>query len=109
MTPRDRGTKKWTSIFLPEHTEQLQQLKSEMDYAFVQKPAIDAEQWSDFESKIQYAYRTGLDCEIRYWRNWTTDSACGVIDSVDPINGTLLIDGIVIQFKEIIWVALEDV
>nr|WP_305765127.1 hypothetical protein [Bacillus sp. CBA7126] len=19
---------------------------------------------------MQYAYRTGQDCEIRYWRNW---------------------------------------
>ncbi|WP_235442625.1 YolD-like family protein [Bacillus paralicheniformis] len=61
MTLRDRGTMKWTSIFLPEHIAQLRRLKSEIDHAYERKPSIDPEQWSDFESKIQYAYRTGQD------------------------------------------------
>ncbi|MEC1426611.1 hypothetical protein P9D51_10895 [Bacillus sonorensis] len=52
MTLRDRGTMKWTSIFLPEHVAELRKLKTEMDNAYNRKPAIDPEQWSDFESKI---------------------------------------------------------
>ncbi|MEC0684966.1 YolD-like family protein [Bacillus sp. FSL K6-1284] len=109
MTLRDRGTMKWTSIFLPEHIAQLRRLKSEIDHAYERKPAIDPEQWSDFESKIQYAYRTGQACEIRYWRNWVAEAVSGVIDSVDPVGGALRIDGVDIPFKEIVWVALEDV
>ncbi|GIN44385.1 hypothetical protein B4123_1425 [Bacillus paralicheniformis] len=41
MTLRDRGTMKWTSIFLPEHIAQLRRLKSEIDHAYERKPAID--------------------------------------------------------------------
>lgn len=109
MTLRDRGTKKWTAIFLPEHIARLRRIKNEMDNAYNRNPAIDAEQWADFEAKIQYAYRTGMDCEIRYWRNWTTEMVCGVIETVDPIGGVLRIDGVDISFKEIVWVTLEDV
>ncbi|WP_262011270.1 YolD-like family protein [Bacillus licheniformis] len=109
MTLRDRGTMKWTSIFLPEHIASLQKLKSEIDHAYERKPSIDPDQWSDFESKIQYAYRTGQDCDIRYWRNWVTERVSGVIESVDPVGGSLRIDGVDIPFREIVWVALEDV
>ncbi|MEC0737718.1 YolD-like family protein, partial [Bacillus haynesii] len=56
-----------------------------------------------------YAYRTGQDCEIRYWRNWVTERVSGVIDSVDPVGGALRIDGVDIPFREIMWVAMEDV
>ncbi|MDI3411116.1 YolD-like family protein [Bacillus sonorensis] len=58
MTLRDRGTMKWTSIFLPEHIASLRKLKTEIDHAYERKPSIDPEQWADFEAKIQYAYRT---------------------------------------------------
>ncbi|UWS62645.1 YolD-like family protein [Bacillus paralicheniformis] len=67
------------------------------------------EHWWDFESKIQYAYRTGQACEIRYWRNWVAEWVNGVIDSVDPVGGALRIDGIEVPFREIVWVALEDI
>ncbi|NPC94032.1 hypothetical protein HOO54_17860 [Bacillus sp. WMMC1349] len=66
MTLRDRGTKKWTSIFLPEHVARLRRIKSEMNRAHDQNPSIDPEQWAEFESKIQFAYKAGIDCEIRY-------------------------------------------
>ncbi|MEC1426610.1 hypothetical protein P9D51_10890 [Bacillus sonorensis] len=44
-----------------------------------------------------------MDCEIRYWRNWTTKMVCGVIETVDPVGGALRIDGVEVPFREIVW------
>ncbi|TWJ73172.1 hypothetical protein CHCC20497_1381 [Bacillus paralicheniformis] len=38
-----------------------------------------------------------------------TERVSGVIESVDPVGGTLRIDGVEVPFREIVWVALEDV
>ncbi|HEY4601282.1 MAG TPA: YolD-like family protein [Cerasibacillus sp.] len=50
---KDRGTKKWTSIMLPEHVKALRELNKELDK--VQKPILDEQKIWENEVKLQMA------------------------------------------------------
>lgn len=51
---KDRGTKKWTTMMLPEHKEQLKRMWKQKGYH--SKPIFDEQQLESFHSTIIHAY-----------------------------------------------------
>lgn len=61
---RDRGTKKWQGMFLPEHRERLQQLWDEQDK--IDKPVLDEQQIELINQNLMaaLAHRSLVRCNV---------------------------------------------
>jgi YolD-like protein len=100
---RDRGTIKWTSIFLPEHVEMLREFMRE--YEQVAKPILDEYEIAEIEAKIQYAYKARLPLKFRYWRDGFEGEVTGRIRKIDALTKEMRLEGAVkLRFDEIIGV-----
>jgi hypothetical protein len=90
---RDRGTIKWTSIFLPEHVEMLREYMIEYDKT--QKPILDEYEIAEIETKIQYAYEARLPLKFRYWRDGFEGEVTGRIRKIDALTKEMRLEGAV--------------
>ncbi|MED1419003.1 YolD-like family protein [Bacillus smithii] len=107
----DRGGKKWTSFFLPEHVEMLKY--ADRDYYKAPKPMLDPYEIQDMESKIHYASEFHYSVKFDVWYDGFVEKMRGYIHYLDPINKEVRIkddEGNVdrIKFENIINVEVED-
>jgi len=82
---RDRGTKKWTAMMLPEHKRMLQYLYKELDYK--EKPFLDEQKHEQLNYMMQKAMGARKIMEITYYENGSFKSVKGVINSVSIQKG----------------------
>lgn len=98
----DRGTKKWTSLMLPEHAEALKKLFAE--YERKEKPVLDEQQLLENESAIQEAIENDLDVDIRYFKDYDFHVARGKILFIEMGDRSLHLDNEKIKLDNIIEV-----
>ncbi|MEV9641788.1 YolD-like family protein [Mammaliicoccus sciuri] len=64
---RDRGSIKWTSLFIPEHLELIREWYAEDDY--VEKPELDQIDWDNIQETLEVAYKRKCETEVQTWKD----------------------------------------
>ncbi|MFC2948509.1 YolD-like family protein [Virgibacillus sediminis] len=80
----DRGTKKWTSIMMPEHTKLLEEMWKQQDYR--ERPMLNDHQIEDINIALQLALKDDLTVEIEYFKNHYYHKTKGKLLSVDVLS-----------------------
>ncbi|WP_078557219.1 YolD-like family protein [Bacillus alkalicellulosilyticus] len=78
---RDRGTKKWTAMMIPEHVAKLNELYDELSK--IEQPEIDPQQLEEFEVIIAEAMEENQELELSYWKEGIIYNLVGCIHYVD--------------------------
>src|SRR5690625_4014097 len=96
----DRGTKKWTSIMLPEHVKMIGEMYEEMDRK--EKPVLDEQQIEENSFKLQGALEHKLEVKVRYFVDYDFEKVEGSVKSIR--DDLIYIEGTGINFDDIIEV-----
>src|SRR5690625_58116 len=96
----ERGTKKWTSIMLPEQIEMLEQLDREQDRK--EKPILDEQQIDENSFKLKGALEYKLEVKITYFVDHEFKSTEGSVKNIS--NNMIYIEVTVINIDDIIGV-----
>lgn len=96
---KDRGTKKWTSIMLPEHVKGLRRLSDELSK--VKKPILDEQQLWENEVKLQMALHNNLTVELKVYNNGSFINVKGKILLMDSVHKSIRLDDDELEFQEI--------
>lgn len=84
MKVKDRGTKKWTSIMMPEHIEKLEEMWTEQNHESM--PELDEQQIQENEINIQEALQDDLKINIKYFANNKYKNIEGHLQYVIDVN-----------------------
>ncbi|HEX6594148.1 MAG TPA: YolD-like family protein [Bacillota bacterium] len=87
---KDRGTKKWNSIMLPEHVEAVKQVFAEEERK--EKPILDEQQKMEIDANIKRALRDNMVIEITYYADYDYKKVSGNLLSVDVFQGSIKLD-----------------
>lgn len=104
MNLRDRGTKKWTSLMLPEHVEALQEVWREQDYK--EMPEIDEQQIIENNLLLEDALENDLEVSVKYYTNHEHKTMKGNLLMIDPLNKIIYLEKEQIEMQYIIEVNL---
>jgi hypothetical protein len=100
----DRGTKKWTSIMMPEQIDMLQKLFAEQNHK--EKPILDDQQLAENAMMLHEAIENNLTVEITYFADHDFHNVGGEIRFIDTQNRYLQLDDLRIELDDIIEVNL---
>lgn len=64
---RDRGSIKWTSLFVPEHLERIREWYAEDDY--VERPELDQFDWDNIQQTLEVAHQRQCETEVKTWKD----------------------------------------
>lgn len=78
---RDRGTKKWTAMMLPEHVKELREWYAEDQY--VGKPVFEDWELELIQEEIEVGVKSGNLVLVSIWRAGKTIVFQGTIDYLD--------------------------
>ncbi|MFD1708920.1 YolD-like family protein [Siminovitchia sediminis] len=84
MDIKDRGTKKWTAMMLPEHVKMLKELK--VDYELVIKPQLDEQGWEQINETLYIAIEYNLSIIFTLWIDGFLKKIEGAVHFIDEIN-----------------------
>src|SRR5690625_559772 len=101
---RDRGTKKWTSIMMPEHAKLLEHIWAESEHK--DKPILDQQQLMENEMLLQEAIQSDLIVEVKYFRDHVFHTAKGEVLFVETQNRYLELNNIKVELDDIIEVVV---
>ena len=106
---QDRGTKKWTTMMLPEHKEQLKGMWKQKNCR--SKPIFDEQQLESFHSTIMYAYTEKMivrifHCNQERYMVEDVREAKGIITEINTANRHIRIDDTWIQLEDILDIQL---
>lgn len=101
----DRGTKKWTSIMLPEHQRALQEMWEQQEWK--EKPILDEQQMVDINLKLQLALHNDLTVEIEYFKDHVYHKVRDKLLAVDPLNNYLRLEGMELPLDAIVGVWID--
>lgn len=96
----DRGTKKWTSLMLPEHVEMLKNVFAEQEHK--EKPILDEQQIMENEEIIKHAIHDQLMIEITYFKDHDFQVIQGKVTNITDDH--LSLDQLKIYLQDIIEV-----
>lgn len=107
----DRGTKKWTTMMLPEHKEQLKDMwehkKNEA------RPYFDEQQLEEFSKIVVHAYSENLPVQLVYCRSEifkekNIHTIIDVITEINPRLHTIIVEDKCIYIKDLLDIQLAD-
>lgn len=101
---RDRGTKKWTSIMLPEHAKMLEHIWSESEHK--DKPILDEQQKIENDLMLQRAIHDDLIVEIKYFNDHDFHTHKGKVSYINTNSWSFRIGHIEIGLDDVIGVYL---
>lgn len=78
---RDRGSKKWTAMMLPEHLTQLRDWVREDEYE--EKPEIDECTLQAFQQQLDIAYQSRCEMRIKTWEKGLFAETTGSLTKLD--------------------------
>lgn len=87
---KDRGTKKWNSMMLPEHVEAVKDVFAEEERK--EKPILDEQQKMEINANIKRALRDDLLIEITYYAAFDYKKVSGNLLSADVFQGFVKLD-----------------
>src|SRR5690625_1474462 len=99
---RDRGTKKWTSIMMPEHAKMLEHIWSESEHK--EKPLLDEQQKNENDLMLQRTIHDNLIVEIKYFKDYDFHMIKGRVSYIDVLSGCLSVSDTEIRLDDIIEV-----
>lgn len=94
---RDRGTKKWTSLMLPEHVVMIKELWAES--AYKEKPNLSDQQLEEIEFNLQEALAANLEVKIKYFKTHDYHLVYGKVNKSDNF---LVINELKIELSEVL-------
>lgn len=86
----ERGTKKWVSMMMPEHTKMLNDYWDSLDHKI--KPILDEQKIEEIGITLHAAISNNLAVGIKYYRNNDYLTIKDRIYSVDYVNRYLKMD-----------------
>ncbi|WP_048601909.1 YolD-like family protein [Rubeoparvulum massiliense] len=101
---RDRGAKKWVSLMLPEHREQLARLARQEE--LISEPAWVDEYLEELEWKVQTAYAQHRFIRLEYVVDGERRTQQGLITALDPLLGQVRIET---EGVERSWVSVRSI
>lgn len=96
----DRGTKKWTTLMLPEQQQILEQLWEDQNKK--EKPILDKQEMELFDTKLQLAIHQDASIAVTYFSNGVFEVKEGKLKQVNGLHKYL-------QFDDLTKIKLEDV
>lgn len=78
---KDRGSKKWTAIMLPEHVANVKHFIDEQSK--VVKPVLDEQAWQGIELTVQEALENEYLLVFVYWSRGHFKNLVGTIQLID--------------------------
>lgn len=104
MTLRDRGTKKWTAMMLPEHVRELK--KSLIDEKRIKRPILDEQQIEQLEETIIEAIEKDIPLLFSTFHDGFIKTIKGEITFIDHIHKQFRVK----ETSEMLhYIAFEDV
>lgn len=103
---RDRGITKWQGFFMTEHNGELR--KFALDLNNRDQPILTDERRDELDALIKEAMAYDNPCVVTHFSRGTYRESHGKIDRVDPLAGTLYINGEAIELERIIDVKIRD-
>jgi|SRR5690625_2394903 len=101
---RDRGTKKWTSIMMPEHVKMLEHIWSESEHK--EKPLLDGQQKIENDLMLQRAIHDNLIVEIKYFKDHDFHTIKGRVSFIDMNSRSFNLGSVEIGLDDVIDVYL---
>lgn len=77
----DRGTIKWTSLMIPEHTNLLNQMWAEENYK--EKPMIEEQQEVQMNAALKKAINHNLPIEVKHYHEGDYLTSKGKLSKID--------------------------
>ncbi len=81
---RDRGTKKWTAMMLPEHVKMLKELN--VDYYRKKKPVLDEQELEQINETLHIAMELNQPLIFTVWFDGFFEDVEGTVHFIDQIN-----------------------
>lgn len=107
---RDRGTKKWTAIMLPEHVKELRNW--EEDDGKVERPELDEFELTLLAEEIERAHKSKSTIKLTYWKDGYLKDDYGEVIEINTKSKSIVVDDpfstIRYKFDEIISVSLIE-
>lgn len=107
---RDRGTKKWTAMMLPEHIEELNKWMDKDHYE--ERPELSEWELQAIQVEIEVAFKSKCQTLIKTWKNGKKMTRGGIIKVHDFRSECIVLDNPFgperIQVSDIIGVQCED-
>lgn len=98
---KDRGIKKWTSFFLPEHAKMLQEMLDETNW--IEKPELDEQKKEELDLALHYAIHHNREVELEVFVNHKVEIMSGRVDSINMLNRKIYLeDGTSIPLNDIL-------
>jgi len=101
---RDRGTKKWTSIMLPEHAKMLEYIWNESEHK--DKPILDEQQKIENDLMLQGAIHDNSIVEIKYFKDHDFHTVKGRVSFIDMNSRSIKLGSVEIGLEDVIDVYL---
>ncbi|MFC2948128.1 YolD-like family protein [Virgibacillus sediminis] len=104
----DRGTKKWTSLMMPEHIQLLNQMWEEKEYK--EKPILDEQKMQDINAQLQLAIHNNLTVNIKYYARHDYETVQGKLLKIDLLNKQIQLndeDGTVIPLDCVLDIIID--
>lgn len=89
---RDRGTKKWTALMLPEHLKLLKQLN--VDFEHVKKPQLDEQGLDRIDELLYIAIEYNYPVVFDLWEDGLLSEVEGTIQFIDEANRVVQIEDV---------------
>lgn len=93
---RDRGSKKWVAMMLPEHVKLLREYMEEQKKT--PRPELDEWDLDIIQENIQLAMKRNVEVEIKTWRNGAFHIHLGTITWVDINRRTIEMEDVLTSF-----------
>lgn len=104
---KDRGSKKWTAMMLPEHVKMLHELN--VDYEQVKKPTIDEQGWEQINETLHIAIEFNLPLVFTIWGDGFLEEVEGAVHFIDQMNKQILVMDIREQVHKIKFDTIVEV
>ncbi|ARR10625.1 YolD-like family protein [Paenibacillus bovis] len=106
--PNDRGNRKWTSLFIPEHRERLQEWILAQDD--IPRPILGTDQLDELNYAIHQHLQDHQPVTISYYKNKRIQRLRGILHSCDPHARVLVVydidyEPVRIQLADILSIA----
>lgn len=104
MNVNERGTKKWTSLMLPEHIEMLEEINKEQERK--ERPIIDEQMKAENYVLLQEALEFDYKICIKYYAFHDYFYEEGCLLGMDGSNGVIYMEETEIIFDDVMEVSV---
>ena len=87
---RDRGTKKWTAMMLPEHIVELNKWIDKDHYE--ERPELSEWDFQSIQEEIEVAYKRKCEALVRTWKDGKVMTRGGIIEVLDLRLACIVLD-----------------